>query len=154
MIEVRAMENGKIKPIMGDVVVVTKIVERDIEYRYEKDDRGYGRTRILRVLRAYTTDPTLAVIVGMRDVHTGEVHDDHGFRYISTHCKHRMYLVRTSPMNREVLVPPDGLVLANSANTTLMREHLVMGRLRAPAIRKKGDSVLLDCSERITDGGP
>ena len=142
---VRAVEDGKMKPIMGDVVRVTKIAERDIEYRHEKDDLGYGYRRVFRVLRTYHTEPLLAIVVGMRDVHTGEVQDDHGYRTLATYCKHRMYLVRTGPMNREVLVPPDGLELADRRHTELLRNKLIVGRQRGPTFTKIDDGTTLTC---------
>ncbi len=146
---VRAVEDGKMKPIMGDVVRVTKIAERDIEYRHEKDDLGYGYTRVLRVLRVYPTEPILAVVVGMRNVHTGEIvdTDDEGGRTLKPDYMHTMYLVRTGPMNREVLVPPDGLRLASRLDAQALRDELIKGRLRRPTFTKVGEGATLKCSD-------
>ena len=132
---------------IGDVVLVTKIAERDIEYRHEKDSLGYLRRGVFRVLRTYPTDPLLAMVVGMRDVHTGEIVDDHGFHALSTYCKHRLYLVRTGPMNREVLVPPDGLELVNDLNRAVFHAALRNGRLRGPTFTKVGEGATLKCSD-------
>ena len=142
---VRAVEDGKMKPIMGDVVRVTKIAERDIEYRHEKDDLGYGYTRVLRVLRVYPTKPILAVVVGMRNVHTGEIvdTDDEGGRTLKPDYMHTMYLVRTGPMNREVLVPPDGLRLASRLDAEELRNELIKGRLRGSTYVKAGEGTTL-----------
>ncbi len=129
---------------IGDVVLVTKIVEREIEYRYDKKLRYH---RVFRVLRTYPTDPLLAMVVGMRDVHTGEVVDDEDTHVLATYCKHRLYLVRTGPMNREVLVPPDGLELANDLNRAMFHAALRDGRLRGPTFTKAGEGTTLKCSD-------
>jgi hypothetical protein len=117
----------------------------------DRDPKNYRIVRTARWTRKTYPEPRIGIITGITTKYSGIIHHSDGedSGYLEVKDSHRCYLVRLGAVNREIVVPPDLLILIGRSPIPMRANAYVWTAVDKKAMSEEAKSQRRDAKGRF-----